>query len=227
MMCSLLAFMITLLFGNHTSAARYSSTNYLIDGSLDANFGGQTASSNYRMTSTGGETLVGSGSSGSYKIAMAYDAQLAASIQVDVSQGSVTFASLIAGTPQTAQVDVLTLTDASGYNLALSQSGNLNNGAGSTILPVSGTIASPSAWTNGTTKGFGFSVTAAPGGVPVQWNTGSSYAQFPGTSTTFLTRSGATTATETTTLRYKVDVTSSQATGNYVNTITTTGTITP
>lgn len=65
-------------YGVSVSAERYTSPNYTIDASVLGNsFGGTTTSANYQLTSAGGESVVGQGSGGSYKLDSGYVAQLA------------------------------------------------------------------------------------------------------------------------------------------------------
>lgn len=97
------------------------------------------------------------------------------------------------------------------------------------IIPAitSGTIASPAAWNEGTTKGLGFSLSSAPS-LDGKWNSGSSYAAFPGTATTFYSRSGSlVNQVDTIGMRARVDAPLSQKAGDYTNTITITGTTLP
>lgn len=98
----------------------------------------------------------------------------------------------------------------------------------STIAAVpSGTIATPAAWSEGTTKGLGFSVISAPG-LDGKWGAGANYAALPGSSTSFYTRSGSlTNQIDTVALRARVDVPTLQAAGEYKNTITIVGTTIP
>lgn len=120
------------------------------------------------------------------------------------------------------------LTDAPGYNLAFAQSGNLQNGA-DTISPVNngGTIDTPAAWTEGTTKGLGFTLSAAPA-LPAKWGAGANYAALPGASTTFYSKSGyGAGSRDIITMQYRLDVPASQPTGNYQNTVTYTATMIP
>lgn len=135
---------------------------------------------------------------------------------------------IVPGISQTSNYDAAVLTDASkGYNLSVSQNQNLTNG-GNTINPVSGSIASPVAWVEGTTKGLGFTLygtnaTALPG----KWSSGSAYAAFPGSATSFYVRTGQQTAKDVLNMRLRLDVPTTQVSGAYSNVITTTGTITP
>ncbi|MBC7764622.1 LamG domain-containing protein [Microbacteriaceae bacterium] len=134
----------------------------------------------------------------------------------------------IAGTSSTSSYDAIVRTDAGGYTLGVNQNQNLTNGA-YTIPAVSGSIASPVTWSEGTTKGLGFTLfgtnaTAIPG----KWSSGNAYAAFPASATTFYSRTGYSGgAKDYLNMRVRLDVGSSQATGEYQNTITTTGTMIP
>ncbi len=133
------------------------------------------------------------------------------------------------GASNTVLSDVIIQTDAGSYTLAVSQDYNLTSGS-YTIPAISGSIASPAAWTEGTTKGLGFTLTATNAtAIPGLWNSGNSYAQFPSTATTFYTRTGWQSSNDYLTLRVRADVASTQASSTtpYTNTITVTGTITP
>lgn len=134
---------------------------------------------------------------------------------------------LTAGQSQTAALDAIVQTGATGYNLAVNQNGNLTSG-GNTIASVPGSIASPVTWTEGTTKGIGFTLygtnaTALPG----LWGSGNAYAALPGSSTTFYTRTGTPSGKDIINMRYRIDVDAAQAVGNYSNQAIFTGTTTP
>lgn len=74
----LLVAMLGGLASQNVLAERYTSPNYTIDASVLGNsFGGTTTSANYQLTSAGGESVVGQGSGGSYKLDAGYVAQLA------------------------------------------------------------------------------------------------------------------------------------------------------
>lgn len=134
------------------------------------------------------------------------------------------------GVSKTMQADIITQTDSGGYSLAISQDRDLTSGV-YTIPAVSGSIASPLAWSEGTTKGLGFTLTATNAtAIPGTWNSGNSYAAFPGSATTFYARTGTAATKDYLTMRLRADVATSQpATGStpYTNTITVTGTMTP
>lgn len=152
-----------------------------------------------------------------------YNAQNA-SIASGLSLGTIA-----AGVSNSVLSDAIVRTDAAGYTLAVSQDHDLTNGS-FTIPAISGSIASPVAWSEGTTKGLGFTLTATNAtAIPGGWGSGSNYAAFPGTATTFYTRTGLQSGDDYLTLRLKADVASTQvATPTpYTNTITVVGTITP
>lgn len=133
------------------------------------------------------------------------------------------------GVSNTVLSDVIIRTDAGSYTLAINQDHDLTSGS-NTIAAVSGSIASPVAWSEGSTKGLGFTLTSTNAtAIPGTWNSGNSYAAFPGTGTTFYTRTGLQGSADYLTLRLRADVASTQASTPtpYSNTITITGTITP
>lgn len=135
--------------------------------------------------------------------------------------------SIVPGISQTSGYDAIVHTDASNYNLAVSQNQNLTKG-GDTIAAVSGSIGTPVSWVEATTKGLGFTLygtnaTAIPG----KWSSGNAYAAFPGSATSYYLRSGTQSTKDVLNMRLRLDVPTSQVSGTYTNTITTTGTITP
>jgi hypothetical protein len=141
----------------------------------------------------------------------------------------VALGTIMPGVSNTVLSDVIIRTDAGSYTLAINQDHDLTSGS-NTIAAVSGSIASPVAWSEGTTKGLGFTLAATNAtAISGIWNSGSSYAAFPGSSTTFYTRTGLQSSADYLTLRLRADVASNQATtlAPYSNTITITGTITP
>ena len=69
-------------FGTDSAMAdQYTSPNYTIDASVMNNFGDATTSAGYKMVASGGESIVGSGSGGSYMLDAGYVAQLAENAQ--------------------------------------------------------------------------------------------------------------------------------------------------
>lgn len=206
-----------------------SSTSYKIDTSVAAAFGGQAGSSNYKMVLGGGEALTGSEASTSYRLSHGYVAQLQQSIQLNLTTASIALGTLTPGVSKTGTVSAQILTDAPSYSLSIAQNNNLTSGANTISAIASGTIASPVAWVEGTTKGLGFTLTSAPA-LPGKWGTTGNYgyAALPSTTTTLYTRNGYTGgAQDTVSLQPRVDITASQVTGNYTNTMTVTATTIP
>lgn len=145
-----------------------------------------------------------------------------------VSAGLVFPDNIVSGTSQTVEARAVVLTDAPSYTLNISQNNDLTSGS-STIPAVSGTIASPVTWNEGATKGLGFTISAlSMGSVPAKWQLGEAYASLPSTSTSVYTRSGfGGGSKDVVDIRYRLDVTSSQPSEKYKNTVTYTGVIIP
>lgn len=134
----------------------------------------------------------------------------------------------IAGSSVTSAFDAVVRTDAAGYLLAVSQDKNPTMG-GVTIPSVPGSIGTPGAWTEGTTKGIGFTLYGTNAtGIPAKWASGNAYAAIPLTPVTFYSRSGYSGGSKDyINMRLRLDTISSQASGQYQNTLTTTGTMIP
>lgn len=151
-----------------------------------------------------------------------YDAQNAG-VTTGLTLGSVT-----PGTSNTVLQDVTVRTDSGAYSIAVSQDHNLQKGAVTIPAISGGTIASPAAWSEGTTKGLGFTLINAPG-LDSKWGSGANYAALPGSATSFYTRSGhaSSNTIDVINSRLRLDTTTSQETGVYSNTVTYTGTTLP
>jgi hypothetical protein len=141
-----------------------------------------------------------------------------------------TIPQITAGISQSALTDAIVRTDGPGYSLALNQDHDLlHTDATTTISPVSGSIASPGAWTEGSTTGLGFTIT---GGSQIEgkWGTNPNYnyAAIPGSATIFHSRTGYLGGSpESNQLQFRLDVPGSQKSGAYSNTVTVTATIIP
>jgi predicted outer membrane protein len=77
-----------LCMGVTANAAKFDSTNYSIDGAIGNSFGGSNNSSSYTMTSTGGDSIIGEGTSGSYRLGEGYIAQQERAIELTVQPSS-------------------------------------------------------------------------------------------------------------------------------------------
>lgn len=138
-----------------------------------------------------------------------------------------TLSTVTPGASNTVLNDVIVRTDSATYGIAISQDHNLQKGI-VTIPGVSGTIASPAAWSEGTTKGLGFTLINAPG-LDSKWSSGANYAAIPGSATSFYTRSGhgSSDTIDVLNSRLRLDAAVSQEAGSYSNTVTYTGTVIP
>jgi hypothetical protein len=141
-----------------------------------------------------------------------------------------TIPTITSGISQTALTDLIVRTDAGGYGLAINQNHDLTHtDLTTTIAAMSGSVASPAAWTEGTTKGLGFTVTAGSG-IEAKWGSSPNYdyAAITGTATTFHSKTGFLGGLpETNTVQFRLDVPSSQKPGAYSNTLTFTATVQP
>ncbi len=210
------------------SAATFTSPNYSINGNLgDSAAGGQT-STNYQLTSTAGESIAGNSSSTSYKLGQGYIATLERSLELTIDSATAALGNVTAGTPVSADLTATMRTDAPGYGIGVQQNDDFKSGS-NIIGGVSGTIASPVTWSNGSTKGLGFSlVSASATPLDSKWASGAAFAALPVSSTTVYTRTGYSGgANDTLAFRIKLDVTAAQPTGTYTNQAIWTGTMTP
>jgi len=136
---------------------------------------------------------------------------------------------IISGTSQTIEADAVVQTDAPGYAISLSQNTNLTSSTSTIPAITSASISSPVAWNEGTTKGLGFTLTSSNAtAIDAKWNSGAAYAPLPSAATSIYSRSGYTSGIkDVTSLKYRLDVTPTQPSGKYTNTVTYTGTMTP
>jgi hypothetical protein len=211
------------------SAVTMTSPSYRIDDSAINSFGGDASSTNYRLTDSGGEAFIGPGSSETYRFNAGYVASLEHSLTITLNALSVSFTSLVPGTSQTATTNVGVFTDAAGYLLTARQDKPLTHTNGSTtIANIASSIASPALWSEGTTKGFGFSLTS---GSSIESKWGSSpnykYAAFPTSDTTVHDKPLYQNTTDTTVVQYRLDIDPTQLAGTYTDSVTFNATIKP
>lgn len=144
--------------------------------------------------------------------------------------GAFTLPNVTPGQSQTYSADAVVRTDAGGYDLYIQAPKPLTHTDTSTTIPnISGTIASPATWTEGTTKGIGFGVTAGTA-IEAKWGTtpNFAYAGLPTAATVYHSRTGLNgVIPELTTLQYRADTASSQKQGTYATTVIYTATIRP
>lgn len=138
-----------------------------------------------------------------------------------------TLQTITPGASNTSNFSVITATSGSSYALSINENHDLQNGT-YTVPAISGSIASPIGWTEGTTKGLGFTLVSSTGGaISSSWGSGSNYAALPTTATSFYNRTGLQTSPDVLTMQLRADVTAGQASGSYTNILTITGTASP
>jgi hypothetical protein len=145
-------------------------------------------------------------------------------------KGAFTLPNITPGQSQIYNIDAIVRTSAGGYDLSIERPAPLLHTDASTVLPdMSGTIATPLLWTEGTTKGFGFGVIAGTN-LEAKWgsNPNFKYAALPTLPTIYHSRTGLTAGVpEVTTLQYRVDTVASQKQGTYSTQVVYTATLKP
>lgn len=145
-------------------------------------------------------------------------------------RGAFTLPNVTPGQSQIYNADAVVRTDAPGYDLYIQSLGLLTHTDTTTTIPnITSTIASPATWSEGVTKGLGFTVTAATQ-LEAKWGTSPNfaYAAVPASPTVYHSRSGENgTTVETTNLQFRADTTASQKQGTYKTTLVYTATMRP
>lgn len=139
-----------------------------------------------------------------------------------------TLPNITPGTSQTYSSDVIIQTDAGGYDLFISTPQLLTHTDTVTTIPaISSTIASPAGWTEGTTKGLGFTVSLATQ-LEAKWSAGTAFAAIPALATAYHSRIGLNGGVpEKTSVQFRADTTPSQKQGAYSTTVIYTVTLKP
>lgn len=211
-----------LLYVNGALAGSAAATGTVATNSLPWTIGKTAGAASGYFTGNIDEVKIYSRALSANEVSAEYNAQNSGTTSGVAFAGGIT-----PGASQTSDVNTYVTTNTAGYSLAVNEDHDLQNGAYTIPAISSGTIASPAAWNEGSTKGLGFTLTSAPN-LSGTWGSGANYAALPTSATTFYTRSGATLNTrETIALQIRADVTSSQPSGNYQNNITITGTALP
>ncbi|HSX02381.1 MAG TPA: LamG domain-containing protein [Candidatus Saccharimonadia bacterium] len=160
------------------------------------------------------------------------DADIAADYAAGVAglRSAVVLPSVTPGSSSTGGVDAVVWTDAGGYDLYVQAPKLLTHTDGTTTIPMlAAGIAAPTAWTEGSTKGLGFTVTNGAQ-VEAKWGIGPSYdyAGLSSAATVYHSRAGFTGgAAEKTSLQYRVDTLPQQKQGSYSTTVVYTATLRP
>ena len=222
-----LGLLVVTVASSQALANRYESPNYTIDASVGNSFGGDTTSSNYSMTSSGGESIIGSGAGGSYLLDQGYVAQLVDEPYLELSlSGPVQFGLVTPGAPVNASTTANVDTNTSAYSLALSTPDGLEAGTRQ-IQSIAAPVSSPVAWADGTTLGWGFSVASGPA-ADAKWQNGTRYAGVPSLDTTIYSQSlSGPIGQEAIEVKFRIDVAQSQAAAQYGGLLDFTATATP
>lgn len=137
-----------------------------------------------------------------------------------------TLGQITPGISNTVDFAATVATTSNDYTLSMSQDHDLQQ-ASYTIPAISALVTSPAAWTEGTTKGLGFTLLSGPN-LDGRWSSGANYAALPASATTFYSRNGVSLgANDTISMRLRADTAITQPMGNYTNVMTITGTTIP
>jgi len=154
---------------------------------------------------------------------------------------AVAFGSLYPGipvsVPTTGTITGVTTNSANGYTIALNDgvtgSGSvlLHSDGTTRIADFSGTIDTPTVWTDGISKGLGITLYSAESAKESKWGNGTTfddsanyYSGIPENASVAHTVTGAITGEDTADWAFKLDVPSSQKTGSYSGVVTFTAT---
>jgi len=205
-------------------AENMSSDNYEIQMG-NVNMGaGIPASTNYRIGLTGGQNAPGLYTSTGYKVKAGFWYVLSIiPFSFTISDLSVNFGTLTAGTPST-QTNMLSVSagGAGGYQVTASESASLATLSGTATIPDTTcnggantcTLSAAKIWTDNTKYGFGYNV--AGDDVSSDF-IGSTYFRPFSTSGAVIMSNGQVTRNSAATITYKINVSGSQAAGDYEN----------
>jgi Concanavalin A-like lectin/glucanases superfamily len=135
---------------------------------------------------------------------------------------AITIPTVTPGASQFSNLTMTVSTDAGGYDSAISQNSDLTHTDAVTTIgqTATGTVSAPGLWDEGTTKGLGFTLIGGIN-IPAKWGTGPlsyKYAAIPSSTETFFSRTGQSGGLkESTVMQFKLDVPSSQKSGQYSN----------
>lgn len=202
------------------SVLAMSSANYKIDADVIGVAGELGSSTNYKLTDTLGEPVIGIGQSTNYQMQAGFWYMVNFIISLQVDSNTVNLGTLTPGTPVVGQ-SVLTVTTDSwgGYDLLASQNHQMTHTDTVTTIPnYSCDIANPCLWSG---VGLGFTIKSGTG-VESKWGItpNFNFAYFPLVDTIFHEKTGYTSGGDVTTVGYELDVTTTQKSGNYSNIIT-------
>lgn len=189
------------------------------DSALDSG-GGVGTSGNYQLRQSIGQEFQDKKTGSAYKVyegIMYYEGGLTLACGNTVNIPAVT-----PGTPQsTTDICTITTESANGYKIYTYENKDLDHAdvPGTYITPSSlGTYDTPLAWDTGTDVGLGFSLSGVS--AEAKWSSGANFSSFVSGTAGLANDYGSASAQGTNlTVVYKLDVTSSQRSGNYANAV--------
>ncbi|MCW2921088.1 MAG: uncharacterized protein JWL76_962, partial [Thermoleophilia bacterium] len=185
-----------------------------------------------------------SGAAGPWSAVRAFDVGVS-SLTLTVLDPSVSLGSFLPSTNATASMSVQVQTSSlNGYNLGVHDTTGATGpactggGCGAATVPDwTGTVATPTLWTAGTSGGAGLTVLDATGGRLAKWGTGTgtaatdfvanNFAGLTGTAALAHQRTTYSTGVDTVTFGYRMNVPGSTLGGSYETTVTYTATANP
>jgi hypothetical protein len=175
----------------------------------------------YDLFDTVSTPLVGTGNDGTYKTKDGFWYMVNNTISLELNSNTKDLGTVTPGTPNVAMTTATVVTDApGGYDLLINKDHRLihTNDGTTTINDYAGTISTPTAWSG---VGLGFTVISGAV-VESKWGVAptNNYAGIPDSVTLFHAKSGYASGGDDTVIEYKIDVPSSQQSGEYTNTVT-------
>ncbi len=212
------------LFALPALAENMSSDSYQIQmGNINMG-AGMPSSATYKMGLTGGQTAPGLYSSTGYKVMAGFwYIKTIIPFSFTISDLSIDFGNLTAGTPSTL-TNVLSVSarGAGGYHVTASESAALRTLTGAATIPDTScnggaetcTVTAAKLWTDNTKYGFGFNV--AGNDVPTDFSSSNHYRPFGITAQTVMSNTQVG-KSRVATVTYKINISASQAAGDYEN----------
>ena len=176
------------------------------------------------MHTVGGETVVGNGAGGSYKLSQQPPSTDSAVLELTAPEEPVELGQITSGQSKSFDFSLEVNSTASDYSLSIQQDHNLQTADAQAAIPaISASTGLPLPWDESATIGLGYSVVSAPS-LDEKWGSGANFASFPNAATVFYT---GTSGVDTITMRARLDVELQQRADNYSNQITFIGTMVP
>lgn len=209
------------LMASTSSCLAMSSENFKINADVIGEAGGFSSSENFGLNDTLGQPVIGLGASENFKAQQGYWYMVNNSLRLEIDSHLVDLGHTVAGEPVEGASTLKVTTDAwAGYTILARENHELLHSNGiTTIEDLACQIDDPCTWSR---KGFGFSVSAASQ-LESKWKnqTNQYYAGFPqDTAKTIHNKTGYSSVKDETQIKYRVEVETSQKSGNYSNMIT-------